>query len=225
MSSARGARKEVSVSSESSNGANPLVERILADARGEAERIVAEAEQTAAKRRGAGAEERRALGRQTDERIAERMEALRRNTASRVNVETRRARLRVRDRIVVEAQDSARARLSAMIGSPEYRVILIGWIAEAAVGLGEQQAEVNASAAERAVIDRGLLAEAEQEVLRSVGRDVWLALSKAQPLIGQGVVLTSPNGRVAYNNQVATRLLREQTRIRSLIHKALFASE
>ncbi len=213
------------MSSESSIEGNPLVARILADAREEAARIVADAEATAAKRRGAAAEELRALEQKADGRIAERLEALRRNTASRINVETRRARLRVRDRIVVEAQDAARAKLAAMIGSREYRAMLIGWIAEAAVGLGQPQAEVNASAAERAGIDAGLLAEAEQEVLRSVGREVRLVPSKAQPLIGQGVVLTSPNGRVAYNNQVATRLLREQTRIRSLIHKALFASE
>jgi len=92
-------------------------------------------------------------------------------------------------------------------------------------GGGEPQAEVNTSAAERPWVDRALLAEAEQEVARSVGREVRLALSPAQPLLGPGVVLASPNGRVAYNNQVNTRLLREQTRIRSLIHGALFASE
>ncbi len=187
--------------------------------------MVAEAEQTAAKRRGAAAAELQALELKTDERIAERLEALRRNTASRVHVETRRARLRVRDRIVVEAQDATRAKLAAMIGTPEYRAMLIGWIAEAAVGLGQPEAEVNASAAERALFDGDLLAEAQAEVMRSVGREVRLVPSKAQPLIGQGVVLTSPNGRIAYNNQVATRLLREQTRIRSLIHKALFVSE
>jgi vacuolar-type H+-ATPase subunit E/Vma4 len=213
------------LSEEDKAQANPLVARILADAREEAARLVAEAEGTAAKRREAAAEELRGLERKADERIAERLEALRRNTASRVNVETRRARLRVRDRIVVEAEDAVRASLAAMIGTSEYRAMLIGWIAEAAVGLGQPEAEVNASAAERKVIDAALLAEAEREVMQSVGREVRLTPSEAQPLIGQGVVLTSRSGRIAYNNQVATRLLREQTRIRSLIHKALFVSE
>ena len=127
----------------------------------------------------------------------------------------------MRDRIVSEAQAAVRARLAAMVGTGEYRRMLAGWIAEAAIGLGEAEAEVNASAAERAVIDAALLAEAERDALESAGRKVRLTLSGGPPLLGQGVVLTSTNGRVAYNNQVATRLLREQSRIRSLIQEAL----
>jgi vacuolar-type H+-ATPase subunit E/Vma4 len=38
-------------------------------------------------------------------------------------------------------------------------------------------------------------------------------------------VLTAASGRVAYNNQVATRLAREQIRIRGLIQEALFGRE
>ena len=220
-----GRKGEPGVGEAQESGANPLVEKILADAGAEAARIVAEAEDTAAKRREISGEECRAIERQAAERAAARVEALRRNSASRANVESRRARLRARDRIVSEAQDAVRGRLAAMVGTEAYRRMLAGWIAEAAIGLGEADSDVNASAPERPVLDRGLLAEAEQEVLRSTGRVVRLALSAAEPLLGQGVVLTAANGRVAYNNQVATRLLREQSRIRGLIHKALLAPE
>ena len=201
---------------------NPLVERILADAAAEARRTVSEAEAAAAKRREISAEEIRTIEREAAGRTAARLEALSRNTASRVNVEERRARLRARDRVVSEAQAAVRARLAALVGTSGYRRILAGWIAEAAIGLGEPEAEVNTSAAERAAVDRDLLAEAEREVLLSSGRVVRLALAKAEPLLSQGVVLTAPSGRVAYNNQLATRLLREQSRIRVLIHEALF---
>jgi vacuolar-type H+-ATPase subunit E/Vma4 len=202
--------------------ATHLVARILADARAEAARVVEEASRTAALRSATAADEGRAAERQARERAAERLAVLERNTVSRINVEARRARLRVRDRMVKETQDAARARLAAMIGTAEYRRMLVGWIAEAAVGLGEPEAEVNASAPEKARIDAQLLAEAERDVHESVGREVRLRVSAAQPLLGQGVVLNSLNGRLAYNNQVATRLLREQARIRALIHGALF---
>jgi vacuolar-type H+-ATPase subunit E/Vma4 len=200
-----------------------LVARILADGRAEAARLVEEAGRTAAQRAATAAEDARAAERQARERAAERVVALRRNTGSRINVEARRARLRVRDRMVREAEDAVRARLAAMVGTPEYRRMLSGWIAEAAVGLGEPEAEVNASAPERALLDATLLAEAERDVRESVGREVRLRVSAAPPLLGQGVLLSSRNGRLAYNNQVATRLLREQARIRALIHGTLFA--
>lgn len=213
------------MSEQDKGGANPLVARILADARAEAARIAAEAREAAAKRREISGEECRTIEAQAHARTAERLEALDRSTRSRVSVEARRARLRVRDRIISRALEATRNRLAALAGTDDYRRMLVGWIAEAAIGLGEAEAEVNATAAEREALDPALLAEAEREVLQSVGRKVHLALSSAQPLLGQGVVLTAANGRVAYNNQVATRLLREQTRIRSLIHDALFARE
>lgn len=213
------------MSEEQPGGANPLASKILADARAEAARLGAEARDAAAHRRQIADEECRTIEAQARERARVRVEALERNTSSRIAVEARRARLRVRDRIVAEALEAVRGRFAAMVGSGEYRRILVGWIAEAAIGLGEAEAEVNASAAERKLLDRSLLAEAEQEVQRSTGRQVHLALSSAQPLLGQGVVLTAANGRVAYNNQVDTRILREQTRIRVLIQEALFTRE
>jgi vacuolar-type H+-ATPase subunit E/Vma4 len=211
--------------SQDSSPNNPLVERILADARAEAERIVAEAQAAAAARRAICRDECRAIAEQARARADARLEILRRNAASRVNVETRRARLRVRDRIVSEAQAAVRARLAAMVGTEEYRGMLAGWIAEAAVGLGEPEAEVNASAAERAMLDGPLLAAARRDALESTGREVRLTVCAGPPLLGQGVVLAAANGRVAYNNQVATRLAREQTRIRGLIQQALFGRE
>ncbi len=213
------------MSEQDKGGANPLAARILADARAEAARIVAEAQEAAGKRREISGEECRAIEAQARARTAERLQALDRSTRSRVSVEARRARLRVRDRIISRALEATRNRLAALAATEDYRRMLVGWIAEAAIGLGEAEAEVNATAAEREALDPALLAEAEREVLQSVGRKVHLTLSSAQPLLGQGVVLTARNGRVAYNNQVATRLLREQTRIRSLIHDALFARE
>ena len=52
-----------------------------------------------------------------------------------------------------------------------------------------------------------------------------IQLNEEHALLSQGVVLTANNGRVAYNNQVKTRLLRRQQDIQRLIHDRLFAEE
>ncbi len=60
-------------------------------------------------------------------------------------------------------------------------------------------------------------------VKKQTGEAVTLSLSKAEPMSLQGVILTSEDGRTAFNNQVKTRLSRNQRQIKRLIHNALFA--
>ena len=79
-------------------------------------------------------------------------------------------------------------------------------------------AEVNASKPELPLIDSKLLREAESKVKELCGRTVTLSKSAGDPLSAQGVVVTSRDGRRAFNNQVRTRLLRSQTEISRLIH-------
>jgi vacuolar-type H+-ATPase subunit E/Vma4 len=136
-------------------------------------------------------------------------------------VEGRRLALKVREvvsqRVIVEASKE----LAGLIGKPAYREVLRGWIVEAALGLNAPQAEVLASGPEMAEIDDALLREAEAEVKELSGVAVSLLRSKAQPLVGQGVVVTSTDGRTAFNNQVATRMERYQSEVRKLIYEAL----
>jgi vacuolar-type H+-ATPase subunit E/Vma4 len=82
---------------------------------------------------------------------------------------------------------------------------------------------VNASAPERELLTPSLLARAE-ETARPFA-NVRLALSEDPPLDGQGVVLSDAAGRLAYNNQVATRFLRARTAIRKTIQAELFGGE
>jgi vacuolar-type H+-ATPase subunit E/Vma4 len=109
-------------------------------------------------------------------------------------------------------------RMKTRIAAPDYRAVLRCWIVEAARGLDVDAAEVNAGAAERELIDEALLREA----MDLLGNKVALTESKADPLGGQGVVLTSVDGRMAFNNQVRTRIQRRQREIQGLIHEALF---
>ena len=90
------------------------------------------------------------------------------------------------------------------------------------IGLGVEKAEVNATAEEKKIINARLLSNAEKKIGEITGNRVSIVISKAPALSSQGVVLTSVDGRIAFNNQVATRLLRKQRAIRSLIYERLF---
>jgi vacuolar-type H+-ATPase subunit E/Vma4 len=110
-----------------------------------------------------------------------------------------------------------------MIGEESYRTILGNWIAEGVRSLDMDTAEINASPKERLLIDEGLLAEVREKLRRDHGRETKLRLSPGSALRNQGVELISGDGRVAYNNQVKTRILRKQRAIHNLIYDSLFA--
>ena len=202
-----------------------LIEGIAQDAAAEARRLVEEAEKAAAERREATARQTQAILEEARSKAAEQGQGVRRQAASSAKMETKRIALRVREQAARLVLEQARERLARLVGSPEYREVLLGWIVEAAIGLGQAEAAVNASARELPLLDPALLAEAEKRVQELGGRAVRLVKAEGEPLAGQGVVLVARGGRLAYNNQVSTRLLRRQTEIRKMIYDGLWTKE
>ena len=195
-----------------------LIAGIEADARQEEEKILAEAEQQAADKRKYGDQKIESMLVDTRHRAEEQAEEIKRKVISSVELEVRRRSLRLRDTILQDLMKQVEDRMKKRVATPGYRAVLRHWIVEAARGLNVDAAEVNASAAERELMDEALLSEA-MELLE---HKVDLTLSKADPLGAQGVVLTSTNGRLAFNNQVRTRIQRHQREIVELIHEVLF---
>ncbi len=202
-----------------------LIEGIAQDAQAEARRLVEEAEKAAAERRAAAERQAEGILEEARRKASEQAEGVRRQGVSAAKMETKRIALRVREQASRQVVGEARARLEAMIGTPAYREVLLGWIVEAAVGLGLPEASVNASRGELPLLDNALLAEAERRVEALTGRAVRLTRAEGEPRPGQGVVLLGRGGRLAYNNQVSTRLLRRQTQIRKLIYDSLWKKE
>jgi len=195
-----------------------LIAGIEADARQEEEKILAEAEQQAADKRKYGDQKIESILADTRARAEKQAEDIKRKGVSSVELEVRRRSLRLRDTILQDLIKQVEERMQTRIARPDYRTALLQWIVEAARGLSMDAAEINASAAERKLIDKNLLDEA----MKMLEQKVALTLSKDDPLSGQGVVLTSVNGRLAFNNQVRTRIQRHQREIHGLIHDVLF---
>ncbi|UCF97051.1 MAG: hypothetical protein JSV89_18030 [Spirochaetaceae bacterium] len=198
-----------------------LITGIAQDAATEADKILSEAEIAAQERIQTAAEQSRAVIQQAESKAEEQAGRIRAQSDSSLRMERRRIALKLREQAVQEVISRVRQQLAAMIGTQEYREVLLAWIVEAAIGLGAAEATVNASAPERKQIDKILLRDAEGKVSELTGRKVSLTLGDGDPLIPQGVVLKAADGRVEFNNQVATRLLRQQSEIRKTIQEVL----
>lgn len=90
------------------------------------------------------------------------------------------------------------------------------WIAEAAIGLGKKEAKVAYSSLYP--VGEEELKRAQELVKEATGSDVTLTLDSLH-IDGIGVVLTSLDGKVSYNNQLDTRLRRYQRDIRKIIQE------
>jgi vacuolar-type H+-ATPase subunit E/Vma4 len=195
-----------------------LIAGIEADAKEEEERLLAEAGQQAADKRKYGAQKIEAVRADTRLRSEKQAEEIKRRMNSGVELELRRRSLRLHDAILQDLMKRVEERMKTRITTPGYREVLANWMIEAARGLNVDAAIVNSSAAERELIDDTLL----REVMEKLENKVKLTLSESDPLDLQGVVLSSANGRLAYNNQVRTRIRRHRREINDLVLEALF---
>jgi V/A-type H+-transporting ATPase subunit E len=202
-----------------------LITGITQDAAGEADKVLAEARKAAEERIQAARDQAGAVLQQAESQAQEQAGRIRAHSESLLHMERRRIFLKRQEQAVQEVLSGTRERLAAIVGTPEYRKVLLAWLVEGAIGLGAPEASVNASAAERKQIDKELLQSVQDKVRELTGRNVSLSLSSADPLIPQGVVLTSADGRVEFNNQVATRMLRRQSETRKEIQDLLWKNE
>ena len=202
-----------------------LIAGIVQDASKEAERVLAEAKKAAAERIKAAQDQGRAVIQQAESKVEEQAARIRTQSASSMRMERRRISLKLREQAVQEALTRVRQRLVDMIGSPEYRDVLLAWIVEGAIGLGAAETTVNAPTRELKQIDKKMLQAAESKVKELTGKKVTLTVASGDPLVPQGVVVKAAGGRVEFNNQVATRLQRLQSEIRKQIQDVLWKNE
>ncbi|NQT01413.1 MAG: hypothetical protein HQ580_05295 [Planctomycetes bacterium] len=204
-------------------GKAELISGIESDAHIEEKEIIKEAEKRAAEKRKYSEKKIEALLNDARSEAQRQAEAVKRKMLLAVNLELKRHSMSVRSALIQDIMGRVENKLASMAGDENYRSVLINWIAEAFIGLGVESAKVNASEKERALINDQLLSEVKGEIHKQTDKQVKITLSDAEPLKSQGVVLTDADGRTAFNNQVKTRMLRNQREIRTLIYNAVLA--
>jgi vacuolar-type H+-ATPase subunit E/Vma4 len=206
-------------------GKAAMIAGIEADARKEEENILKEAEAQAADKRKYADKKIESLLNDARDKAQAQADAIKAKVISEVELEIKRRRLHDRDTLMRDILNRVEKKLYTKIDDPDYRSVLLHWITEAALGLDAESAHVNASAQERPLINESLLAEVTEDVRTRTGKQVALTLSDSAPLALQGVVLCTSDGRMAFNNQVRTRIARRQGEIQKMIYNALFSKE
>jgi len=207
------------------NDTKALIEGIESDAKSEADQLLREARQKAEERMKYARKQADSILNDAAEKADRQSKAAQQKILAGVEIEVRRKSMQSKDRIMGEILNQVRGKLEKLVENEEYREILLQWIVEAGLGLGAEKAFVNASKREKEIIDSGLMACASGKVEEFSGRHVEFTLSDLPPLGAQGVVLYSEDGKTAFNNQVSTRILRKQQKIRDVIYTRLFGEE
>jgi len=198
-----------------------LLSGISTDAETQAKNLIDDAKKSASERVDAARRQAERIAAEAAEKTKGQVQAIEREASTRLAAAKRRMQLEMKEKIYQNVIERCTTEFETLIESEEYGKILEDWITQAAAGLRVDAATVNCSAGERdlaaAVLDRA--AEMVEEI---TGDPVTLSLSDERPLSGQGVVVTSSDGRTAFNNQINSRLFRYQTEVRKLVHDRLF---
>ncbi|MCP5515537.1 MAG: hypothetical protein H7A26_08740 [Spirochaetales bacterium] len=207
----------------SSDDRSELISGITLDAKQEAKLIIEDAEKTAADKQMSKEMQIKSIDRDTAKKIEQQVSVIEKNSASAISVEKKRVVLKIREKVINNVVEKVRDIIGEIGKSKDYPEILRGWILDAAIGLGEEEAVINGSAKELEILSDSFLRETEKRYFDLTGGRIHLVKSDKNPLFAQGVVLTSMNSKTAFNNQVPTRLLRYQAEMRKTIHKEFFA--
>jgi len=203
-------------------GKAALLSGIETDLRSEEQQIINEAQRKVAEKRKYAEKKIESILNNARKEAQGNVDIVMKKALSAVALEIKRRAMRVQGDVVHQIMNRAEEKLRSMIGETDYRAALIGLIVEAAIGLGAESAQINASEKERRFIDGHLISQVQDEILSATGRQVTLILSDSSPLKSQGVVVNAADGRTAYDNKIRTRMSRNQRRIRMLIYNALF---
>ncbi len=199
-----------------------LLDGIVAEAEAKATQIIAEAEKEAQERLLAAKE--KAEHEIQVERKANtlRLEQVRLKGESTKRNASRKATLHRMDVCYDVIMDRVQEKLQALSQTKGFERILIDWVAEAAIGLDLPQAKVSGSP--KAPVTEAMLRKAEKQVKELTGAEVSLSLD-VRPTQSVGVVVSSPDGKVSYNNLVDVRLRRFDRDIKQLVEEGTCKAE
>ncbi|MCL2705345.1 MAG: V-type proton ATPase subunit E [Spirochaetaceae bacterium] len=200
-----------------------LISGIGNDAKQEAARIIEDAKRTASDKQMSKEMQMNSIKKDTDKKIEQQLASIEKNKLSAISVERKRIELKVREKIVSNVTSKIKEKIAEKAEESSYPEMLKGWILEAAIGLGEEEAVINGSPKELEIMTDSFLRETEKKYNALTGRSVSFKRAEKNPLFAQGIVLSSKNNRTAFNNQVPTRLMRCQTEIMKMIYKEFFA--
>lgn len=195
---------------------NPLVQQIISQAQSKASEIILNAKDRAQAiiLDSKDQEEKAVLAERKS--IAVRLDAISSQEASAKRNIDRLVELKSMDSSYNEVLFEVNAYFDRIASTDDFKPVLVNWIAEAAIGLDKKEAKVAFSS--KSPVDEDMLREAEKKVLEATGATVKLSLD-TQRCHAIGVVLSSIDGQVSFDNELDIRLRRYQKDIRKIVQE------
>lgn len=195
-----------------------MVEKILGDARAEAERATKSAERSIeAERRKAESEAEKARQEILD-RIRKKAEALRAKEIATAKIESKRVLLKAREQAIGRVLDKIAEALSQVRADRgEYAKSLQKLATEAVSALDLPKVKVRISPEDAALADSGFVKDVTADVKAATGKDVEIEVEEDEGLKSGGCIAASEDGRIIFDNTFSRRLERLKPELRSLI--------
>ncbi|MBN2508903.1 MAG: V-type ATP synthase subunit E [Spirochaetales bacterium] len=197
-----------------------LLARIAQEAQEEASLLIAAAEKEAAVKKSQAQTKASQIKDEAVKRAETQIAAMAAHTDSLLAMEKKRALLAAQEKRYEAVIAMALAKVREAAGTNDYPDTVLGWLAEAGAGIGTEEAVVQGGSEEHTLLTSEFLAKAEKKIQALTGASVSLTKGSA-PCQGQGIIVTAPGGRLAWDNRVQVRLIRMEQDIRKVLSHML----
>lgn len=197
-----------------------MVDKILGDARSEAERAVKNASRSVESgRRKAEAEAEKAR-QEILERVRRKVDALKSKEVASAQIESKRLLLKAREQAISGILEVIGQGLEKVREDPSrYRKALRKLAAEAVTAVDLPQVVLRIKPEDVAVAGDGFAGEVAGDVKTMSGKDVEIKIEADAGLSSAGCIAASGDGRIIFDNTFRRRLERMRPELRSLIVK------
>lgn len=204
-------------------GSIDFLDVIVADAEETAKRILQDAEKTIAVKNDSAREEMAKWEAFFADKTEQEKRRIEKNSRNNLEMENRREELTLREQIISESIQKAMTKVKEFAQTPEYQKVLRHLLTEAVYGIGKTDLVVSISALEAPIITQSLLDQWGEELSKEIGATIRLELASLR-LRKQGISVSDREGRMVYDNQFETRLIRYQSPIRKAVSQVLSGS-
>ena len=169
--------------------------------------------------------EARADGAKTEKAVLKKAEsqadAVRKRILSGVHLEVKRQELRAREEIVKRILSTVGEKLEAFRGTKAYPPVLERLVVEGVTALDGDAFRIEGGRVEKELLTKTVISGIREKIEKATNREVSLSVGKDVIEEG-GLVITSSDGRMHFDNRFSARMERTEIQMRLEIAKRMF---
>jgi len=135
---------------------------------------------------------------------------------------TRRNQLRRHTALYDEVMTLVNKKFEELPKRKDYPDLLLNWIVEGCISLELPDVVVNCGATDK--VDQEMIEKAKKIIIKKTGLPINVKLGFNQ-MLGNGVVISSPDGRISFNNLISSRLRRYNREVNEIVEGAVCKKE